>query len=138
MVSITKIKWQLILFLSLLSLYNAQRNRGGDTSDRDDDILDMEEVRFNKFYFTSSTVKPRGFKPLKKGDYPIAGLTNVTLRLSDAVSVTTMDDYEVVYNVPNLIRYIGGLPSYPDSNKNAPYWNVRTQFQFLKEIMVFL
>lgn len=80
-------------------------------------------MRFNKFYFTSN-VNPVGFKPLKKDDYPISGLTNSTLRLSDAYSVTSLDDYEVIYNVPRLIEKIGGLPSYPKEDENAPFWDV--------------
>lgn len=87
------------------------------------ETLDPEDVRFNKFFFHGN-YNPQGFKPLLKKDYPISGLTNSTLRLSDAYSVITTDDYEVVYNVPRLIQTIGGLPSYPDSNGNGHFWDV--------------
>lgn len=137
--------WNLIVFLSLLSSNSGQRNNfnndrnnnrnnngnngnGNNNSNNNNrnrnDILDMEEVRFNKFFFTSSNVYPQGFKPLKKDDYPISGLTNSTLRLSDAYSVVTLDDFEVNYNVPRLISKVGGLPSHPDGDLNAPYWDL--------------
>ncbi len=86
------------------------------------ETLDPEDVRFNKFFFNGN-YNPVGFKPLLKKDYPISGFTNSTLRLSDAYSVITTDDYEVVYNVPRLIQTIGGLPSYPDS-RNDHFWDV--------------
>jgi hypothetical protein len=123
----------LVVTIEILAASNAQKNTNGDrnrnsgNSREGDASIEMEDVRFNKFYFTSSTINPLGFKPLKKEDYPISGLTNSTLRLSDAYSVITLDDYEVVYNVPRLIRDIGGLPPYPDSNESSEFWNVRVE-----------
>ena len=102
---------------------NRNKNGNKNRSNNINDELPMEELRFNKFFFSSS-VNPRGFKPLKKEDYPINGITNSTLRLSDAYSVVALDDYEVIYNVPRLIEKIGGLPSYPEEDENAPFWEL--------------
>jgi hypothetical protein len=125
-------RWNLTLFLFLFfsnknsDAQKTQRKKNDNKgTSNDSKTIDMEDVRFNKFYFEGSTyVPPRSLKPLKKNDYPISGVTNSTLRLSDAVSVMTMDDYEVFYNVPRLIKVIGGLPSHPDDDQDAPFWNV--------------
>jgi hypothetical protein len=82
------------------------------------------DLRFNKFTFPEYALKPKGFKPLKKADYPITGYVNDTLRVSSAESVITPDDMEVVYNVPLIIDAIGGLPPQPEANITAEFWKV--------------
>ena len=120
---------KLLVLSSQLRWTIAQKNNNRNKNGNDifNDQLPMEELRFNKFFFTSS-VNPRGFKPLKKEDYPINGITNSTLRLSDAYSVVALDDYEVTYNVPRLIEKIGGLPSYPEEDENAPFWELVSSY----------
>ena len=119
------ISWNIVIFLSFLSCteIQAQKNKNIVTNRNQNDPIDPEDVRFNKFFF-NGLFNPPGFKPLIQKDYPISGFTNTTLRLSDAYSVVTLDDYEVIYNVPRLIETVGGLPSNPDSNRNSDFWDV--------------
>ncbi len=91
-------------------------------------LLETHEIRFNKFQFPKFLLSPRGFKPLTNKDYPLTGYVNETLRLSDAESVITPDDPEVVYNVPKIIDAIGGLPPFPETDENAEFWKVNSCF----------
>ena len=100
---------------------NVARNRNRD----DDDItLRTEQFRFNKFSFPDFSFPPRGFKPLKEDDYPISGRVNETLRESNAYSVITADDYEVIFNMRSIIEAIGGLPIHPEPSASSDFWNV--------------
>ena len=107
------------LFVFLVFLCRADSQRNGNKFQ-----MDTDEIRFNKFNFPSYILAPKGFKPLMKDDYPITGFVNQTLRISNAYSVITPDDYEVVYNVPKIIEAVGGLPPQPQPNPNAAFWKV--------------
>lgn len=96
--------------------------------------LETEDLRFNKFYFPRYALPPKGFKPLKKNDYPISGFVNETLRTSNAYSVITPDDYEIVYSVPRLIEAVGGLPPQPEANVNAEFWDLLRHVIDVQEI----
>lgn len=96
--------------------------------------LETEDLRFNKFYFPRYTLPPKGFKPLKSHDYPITGFVNQTLRTSNAYSVITPDDYEIVYSVPRLIEAVGGLPPQPEANVNAEFWDLLRHVIDVQEI----
>jgi hypothetical protein len=100
---------------------------GGNQGQYDEDNpfkkLTTDSMRFNKFYFPKYQLKPKGFKPLTKNDYPIRGYVNATLRASDAISIVTLDDYEVHYDIPSIIESIGGMPDHPSSDEKAPFWD---------------
>lgn len=114
------------------SVYNnnpPQNGGGGGTKP-----LETDEIRFNKFYFPSYALGPKGFKPLKKADYPLTGYVNNTLRISSAESVITPDDWEVVYNVPDMIDKIGGLPPHPEANEYAKFWDLLREVIYVQEV----
>ncbi len=113
-----------------------------DGDERSDEIhqrrnpIVTEDFRFNKFWFPSQAVQPDGFKPLKPDDYPIMGYVNETLRNSNAVSVITLDDYEVEYDVPRMIDVVGGMPPHPSSNPNDKFWELLREVMRVQEIRV--
>lgn len=109
-------------------------NQSDDVDRNDWSKLETEDLRFNKFYFPRYALPPKGFKPLKKNDYPISGFVNETLRTSNAYSVITPDDYEVVYNLPRLIDAVGGLPPQPEANVNAEFWDLLRHVIEVQEI----
>ena len=92
---------------------------GGGTGDRD--RLDENDLnfRFNKFTVPAGVDLP---SPLTARDYPIRDGVYKNLKKTDAVSVINQSDYEVDMDVRNLINSVGGLPSYPMNDENAPYW----------------
>lgn len=102
--------------------------------DSDDLALGTEQYRFNKFSFPDFSIPPRGFKPLKDDDYPISGRVNDTLRLSNAYSVITADDYEVTLNMRSIIEAIGGLPKHPEPRTSSDFWDVsfNDNYSFIK------
>lgn len=84
-------------------------------------LMATYDVRFNKFQGD-----PRGFKPLTRGAYPVYGYVYDTLiDRTDAVDVYMLDDDGVrQYDVMGIINKLGGLPSHPEEDENAPFWDV--------------
>mmetsp|Transcript_10373 Transcript_10373/g.19405 ORF Transcript_10373/g.19405 Transcript_10373/m.19405 type:complete len:206 (-) Transcript_10373:4501-5118(-) len=105
-----------------------------DDDDNEWSRFKTEDLRFNKFYFPRYALPPTGFKPLIKNDYPISGFVNRTLRTSDAISVITPDDYEIVYNLPRIIDAVGGLPPQPEAHVNAKFWELLQHVIDVQEI----
>lgn len=107
---------------------NEERNRGRKQRTTTGDLS------FNKLGFPSFAVDPNGLLPLKRIDYPITGFVNRTLRVSDAYSVITPDDFEVVYNIVHLIDSVGGLPPMPEPDVDAPFWKLLRHVMRVREI----
>jgi hypothetical protein len=117
--------------------YNFQEegeNRGSTDDWFFPNSMRTEDLRFNKFFFPRYALPPKGFKPLTSKDYPISGFVNETLRTSNAISVITPDDYEIVYDLPRLIDAIGGLPPQPEANVNAEFWDLLRHVIDVQEI----
>jgi len=79
-------------------------------------------IRFNKFAFTDN--QPSNWQPLGPHDYPLLGAKASTLKDdTNAVSVMVPGDYELKGKVSmTYIRRIGGLPTYPERDADAPFW----------------
>ena len=105
---------------------------GNSTLASMDEVVDMDlddvrklmktwEVRFNKF-----SGDPDGFKPLMPYSYPVHGdVYDVLVDMTDAVDVIMVDDERLEgCNVPRLINKLGGLPSYPEEDEEAEFWDV--------------
>lgn len=105
--------------------------------DSDDIALRTEQYRFNKFSFPDFSIPPRGFKPLNDDDYPISGRVNTTLRLSNAYSVTTADDYEVTINMRSIIEAIGGLPKHPEPSTSSDFWDMLREVMDAQDVRLF-
>ena len=84
-------------------------------------LMETYDVRFNKF-----TGDPRGFKPLKGNQYPVKGYVyDVLTETTDAMDVYMIDEEKVrKYDVMSLIDKLGGLPSHPEENEGAHFWDV--------------
>jgi len=61
---------------------------------------------------------------LTSADYPITSNSDTVdfLRKSNAISVTTEDDYEIKHNIQDLIETIGGPPSHPTCDASSSFW----------------
>jgi len=81
-------------------------------------------IRFNKFDFLDGQ-PPVDWQPLGLGDYPMRGIKATTLMdETDASSVMIPGDYELKGKVSMpYINALGGLPSYPEDDENAPFWS---------------
>lgn len=121
-----------VLVIAQLKLVNAQKFDDDYDFELKKNIL-TGDLRFNKFWFKSRNMNSN-IKPLKANDYPITGFVNETLRESNAYSVITPDDYEVVYNVPKIIEAIGGLPPQPSANPNSKFWDMLREVMNVQEI----
>ena len=99
--------------------------RGG-RRDRDRGKELYKGVRFNKFNVVGSS--DDGFTPLLKYDYPISknGNDDVWKFLkdeTDAASVVNVKkDFEVIYDVKDLIDKVGGEPQHPNNDNTSSYW----------------
>ena len=80
-------------------------------------------IRFSKVQFIS-TARGRKSLPLKNDDYPVRrDLANTIKRTSRAESVMTSNDYELRGEpVARYIQRIGGAPTFPNANRNHPFW----------------
>ena len=91
-------------------------NRGGDTP--------PEFVRFNKFGVIDNSFQGL---PLGPDSYPVSDNEDVITFLmegTDAESVVNdKTDFEIIYNVEELIDVVGGPPDHPSSNFTAEYWD---------------
>jgi len=85
-------------------------------------------VRFNKFGIIDETFEDI---PLTAESYPISANEAIVTFLkegTDAESVVNdLTDFEVIYNVKDLINIVGGPPDHPSDNFDAPYWDKLTR-----------
>lgn len=84
-------------------------------------------VRFNKFEaFEPMSETAKKVLPLGKWDYPISQNSKVSEFLKEETTaasvVNVRTDFEVIYNVRELISIIGGEPQHPKKDENASYW----------------
>mmetsp|Transcript_47988 Transcript_47988/g.71479 ORF Transcript_47988/g.71479 Transcript_47988/m.71479 type:complete len:396 (-) Transcript_47988:200-1387(-) len=89
----------------------------GSTSNSANDL----NIRFNKV----GTVVGATAQLLDKDSYPIDAATAEWLRKSECWSVIRREDCgaSCKYDFEDLIQSIGGYPSHPESDPDAPFWN---------------
>jgi len=107
-------------------------------SSSDDDQKKDLNVRFNKF----DPIDPENeavakFLPLDKWDYPITENGDVSKILREETTAASVvdsgEDYEIIYNVKNLIERIGGGPTHPKKMKTGKYWNLFQEVLDMRE-----
>lgn len=82
-------------------------------------LMKTWDLRFNKF-----DCDVRGFKPLLSQSYPIHGNIYDVLYETDATDVMMVTDERLSHcDVPKMIEKLGGLPSYPEDDENAEFWD---------------
>jgi hypothetical protein len=83
--------------------------------------MKTSDIMFNKF-----SGDPQGFKPLIGKHYPVSGEVYDTLHeMTNAEHVMMMNDEKVKdYDIMKIIEKLGGLPSYPEENEDAEFWDV--------------
>ena len=87
-------------------------------------LMKTWDLRFNKF-----DCDVRGFKPLLSQSYPIHGNIYDVLYETDATDVMMVTDERLSHcDVPKMIEKLGGLPSYPEDDENAEFWDVSFKF----------
>jgi len=105
---------------------NGNMKKDGDNMDDPETSNGTADFRFNKFSVPADVNLD---KPLGPADYPIMGELYETLKLTDAISVINQEDYEVKMDIATLINAVGGLPSQPEADSTAPFW------EKLREVM---
>jgi len=96
----------------------------GDEQQQQQPVGDLG-VRFNKITFIdNNNNEPSDWQPLGPDDYPMSGSTAATLMdETNAASVMVAGDYELHGKISMpYINALGGLPSYPEDDPEAPYW----------------
>ena len=105
-------------------IYSSAIWDGDDTGDdRGSDL----NTYFNKFNITNNFEENQRRLPLRADGYPISRHKDVVVMLkedSTGISVVDdMNDYEIRFNIVDLIEKVGGLPDHPSRNKDAKYWD---------------
>jgi hypothetical protein len=85
------------------------------------ELMRTSDIMFNKF-----SGEPRGFKPLIAKHYPVGGeVYDVLHEMTTADNVVLRNDRKVKdFNIMKIIDKLGGLPSYPEENEDAEFWDV--------------
>jgi len=84
-------------------------------------------IRFNKIPFIDAADADSGLFPLRSRDFPLRG-GNINIMKTKTLcgSVTGLDDYEILVDVPTLItenEFMHGYPTHATSDKSSVFWD---------------